>query len=157
MQPLILHQFQRPTVTPSDTGRIRRDPTEIALEWKSCFSLDEKRFVRARSPAENAHVVRMAVDLNLIFGSAGSIHKRTGYYRKEYIALMEDANACPPGIDIGHMVERASDFAMAAARTLGVVNQYFGHVVISWVSANAIRCFGALSCSLPGSRPMAQG
>jgi len=41
---------------------------------------------------------------------------------------MKNPDACSPGIaDVSHMIQGASDFAMAATSAFAVVYFYFGH------------------------------
>jgi hypothetical protein len=82
----------------------------------------------------------MAVNLDTVLGSASGIHERAGDDGKKHIAFVKDANACSPGIaDVGHMIQGASDFTVATAGTLGVIDFYVGHALTSNVSASVTR------------------
>jgi hypothetical protein len=81
----------------------------------------------------------MAVNLDLIFGSAGGIHEGTSYHGKEHVALLENANARAPWIaNISHMIQGARNFAVPTTGALGVIDLYVGHGEVSWPIFNIV-------------------
>lgn len=95
---LIFYQFQGPAITPPYAGGAWWDATKIAFQGKAGLSLNKKRFFRARGPADQAHIVSLTADDQIVLGCTGGVYKWTGNSWKIGMSLSKYPDPGPSGI-----------------------------------------------------------
>lgn len=124
----MFHEFKSTTIAPSDAGGAWRNSAEITFQRETGFSFNEKRLLRTGGPADQAHIIGLLANNDLMLGSTGGINKWTGNGREIGTPFLKDPDPGPSGIGhASHMIEGAGYFTVPAARTLAVVNLNLRH------------------------------